>query len=275
MRAHLSRRGAIFGALACGTVPGAGRARAADAQVEDPWPALAAQIFGGRGITDGSGVIGLDAPLRAEDAAAVPVTINILLAPEDVRRVRRMTLVIDENPVPLAATFTPGPNSGIRTISTRVRVDAYTNIHVVAEMQDGTLAGTHRFVKATGGCSAPAPRLTADAIPLGTMRFRQFPPTDDARGLRTGRLMIRHPNDTGMQMDQLTRLYVPARFVSRVRLWQGDDLLIEIEGGISIAEDPDFRFNFRPNGAARFRAEAVDSRNNLYKAEWAADGTSS
>ena len=63
-----------------------------------------------------------------------------------------------------------------------------------------------------------------------------------------------------MQMDQLTRLHGPAWFVSRVRLWQGDDLLIEIEGGISLSGNPDFRFSYRPNGAAQVRAEAVDSK---------------
>jgi sulfur-oxidizing protein SoxY len=80
--------------------------------------------------------------------------------------------------------------------------------------------------------------------------------------------MIRHPNYSGMQMDQLTRLYVPAQFVKSVRVWQGDDLLISIEGGISISENPGFRFDYRPNGATGFRAEMEDSEGRSFRDEW-------
>ena len=72
--------------------------------------------------------------------------------------------------------------------------------------------------------------------------------------------MIRHPNNSGMQMDQVTRLYVPAHFVSTVRIWQGDDLLLAVESGISISENPEFRFDYRPNGATAFRAEVRTTR---------------
>ncbi len=79
--------------------------------------------------------------------------------------------------------------------------------------------------------------------------------------------MIRHPNYSGMQMDQLTRLYVPARYVSHVRIWQGDEMLLDIKGGISISQNPDFRFTYRPTGA-RFRVEASDSDGKTFAASW-------
>ncbi len=79
-------------------------------------------------------------------------------------------------------------------------------MHAVAELSDGKLYVATRFVKAAGGCSAPALKMTADAIPLGTMRFRLLPAHE-------AQLMIRHPNYSGMQMNQLTRLYIPAEFV--------------------------------------------------------------
>jgi sulfur-oxidizing protein SoxY len=82
--------------------------------------------------------------------------------------------------------------------------------------------------------------------------------------------MIRHPNYSGMQMDQLTRLYVPAHFVSSVRIWQGDELLLGIDSGISISENPEFRFDYRPNGAAEFRAEVQDSQGHSFKHTWSA-----
>ena len=46
----------------------------------------------------------------------------------------------------------------------RVRVDQYTLVHAIAEMQDGKLYAVQRFVKAAGGCSAPAGTDEADAL---------------------------------------------------------------------------------------------------------------
>ena len=222
-------------------------------------------------VEDGSAIVAIDAPYRADDAALVPVGIRSLLADDEARGICGITLVIDENPSPLAAVFSPGVGSGIRSLSTRVRVDSYTNVHVVAELSDGELYAADRFVKAAGGCSAPAAKQDADAIPLGTMRFRQFAPAPGADlTMREAQLLIRHPNFSGMQMDQLTRLYVPAHFVKTVRVWQGDDLLLTVESGISIAENPEFRFDYHPNGATSFRAEMEDSEGQAFTRSWPA-----
>jgi sulfur-oxidizing protein SoxY len=101
------------------------------------------------------------------------------------------------------------------------------------------------------------------------MRFRQFP---DAPGSdperREAQLMIRHPNYSGMQMDQLTRLYVPAHFVQSVHLWLGDALVLGVESGISISENPVYRFDYHPNGATGFHAEMKDSEGRTFSQQW-------
>lgn len=259
---------------AAGMLGVAGHRVAAQAPTtQDPWPALATQIFDGRPLRDGSAILAIEAPYRAEDAALVPIEFHSLLPGDDKRWIRRVTLVIDQNPSPLAAVFSPAQASGMRSISTRVRIDDYTNVHAVAELSDGVLYATARFVKAAGGCSAPAAKEDADAIPLGTMRFRQFPPTGETGSnsrLSEAQLLIRHPNYTGMQMDQLTRLYVPAHFVTTVRIWQSDELLLSIEGGISISENPEYRFDYRPNGGGGFRVEVEDSEGKSFRQEWPA-----
>jgi sulfur-oxidizing protein SoxY len=258
----LPRRHGMLAALAAGFV---GREAGAQAPERDSWPALAGQIFDDRPIADGRAALALDAPYRAEDAAVVPISVRNLLRDDD--RMRSITLVIDENPSPVAAKFVLGANGGVRNLSTRIRVDSYTDIHAVAELADGRLVAAERFVKAAGGCSAPAAKQEAGAIPLGTMRFRQFPKGNDP-DRREVQLMVRHPNNSGMQMDQVSRLYVPAHFVSSVKIWQGDDLLIGIESGISISENPEFRFDYRPNGAAAFRAEVLDNEGGSFTESW-------
>jgi sulfur-oxidizing protein SoxY len=159
-------------------------------------------------------------------------------------------------------------------ISTRVRVNSYTNVHAVAELSDGGLYVVQTYVKASGGCSAPAAKDTQEAkANLGLMRFRQFaaPKPAAASTTREAQIMIRHPNNSGLQMDQVTHLYVPLFIVSGLRVWQGDRQLLAMDGGISISEDPNIRFAYRPSGAAEFRAEASDTEGHVFRAAWPAE----
>ena len=247
-------------------------AAAAAPEPEDAWPALADNVFKGRPLADGTGLVGLEMPARAEDAAIVPVTMRVTLPPGDTRYLKTLTLVIDDNPAPVAATFTIGPNAGISSISTRVRVDAYTNVHAVAELSDDKLYVVKTFVKASGGCSAPAAKIAdAAAARIGQMKFRQFAAkADRASAPREAQIMIRHPNNSGLQRDQVTLLYTPPHFVDEFSVWQGDALLFSMVGGISVSEDPNFRFTFVPNGAATFRVEAKDTDGQRFRQEWPA-----
>ena len=255
---------------------GASSAPAATPDTYDPWPGLVQDIFSNRPMDDAAGVLALEMPARAEDAAIVPVTLRVKLPPTDTRRIRTITLVIDQNPAPMAARFELGQVSSVSEISTRVRVNSYTDVHAVAELSDGKLYMTKTFVKASGGCSAPANKNAEEArARLGQMRFRQFakPADGPQNGAREAQIMIGHPNNSGLQMDQVTRLYVPAFFVNELRIWQDDALVLSMEGGISISEDPNIRFTYIPNGAKDIRAEAKDTEGHVFQKEWKVDAS--
>src|ERR1700730_15838702 len=238
---------------------------------KDPWPELASNIFSGQALADGAGLLALEMPGRAEDAAIVPLTVRTMLRSTDTRRVRSLTIVIDENPAPVAATFHIGPGAVVPVISTRVRVNSYTNVHAVAELSDGKLYVVKTYVKASGGCSAPAAKNADEAkARLGQMRYRQFAKAGQGpvSGAREAQIMIGHPNNSGLQMDQVTQLYIPPFFVNELRLTQDDSLVLAMEGGISISEDPNIRFTYVSNGAKRFRAEAKDTDGHVFEHEW-------
>jgi sulfur-oxidizing protein SoxY len=258
-------------AALCLASPPAARAQAAPAGQEQPseetWNSIKGDIFKDRPILDGSGLVILDAPRRAEDSAIVPIGMRVNFPGDDKRTLQSLTLVIDENPAPVAGTFTVGPRSGVTSISTRVRVNSYSYVRLIAELSDGQLYGVKSYVKASGGCSAPA-ASNADATKsmLGQMKFRTFRAETDA--LPEAQIMLRHPQNSGLQMDQLTRLYIPPFFIDNLKVWQGDNLVLTMDGGIAISEDPNIRFNYRPNGAANFRVEAIDTSKNMFRVEW-------
>jgi sulfur-oxidizing protein SoxY len=108
---------------------------------------------------------------------------------------------------------------------------------------------------------------------LGLIKFRRFakPADGPQSGAREAQIMIGHPNNSGLQMDQVTRLYIPAFFVNELHIWQDDTLVLAMQGGISISEDPNIRFSYVPNGAKRIRVEARDTDGHVFQNEWKVD----
>ena len=239
----------------------AGSAYAAD----DPWPDLVTNVFDDRPIEEGAGVISLETPYRAEDAAIVPITIRSELPADSPLRIEKITLVIDNNPAPVAAEFTLGDTRLVTEIEMRVRVDAYTNIHAVAELSDGKLYSVANFVKAAGGCAAPGGTATTVAG-IGEMRLRGFENAEaEAAGLVDAQLMIRHPNNSGLQRDLITNYYIPAYFVRELEMNVGGDLLMRMEGGISISENPTFRVTYEGTGEEEVAVKAVDTEDDVFE----------
>ena len=241
---------------------------------ETRWNALRDMLFQDRPIHDGADVLTLDAPYRAHDAAIVPISVEPAFPQTEERHIRTVTLLIDENPLPVAGRFHFTPASGRAAFSTRVRVNAYTNIRAIAETNDGELYMAKRYVKASGGCSAPAGKdPEAALVRLGKMKLRQ----SDSLVLgepNLAHLLISHPNHTGMQMDQISRHYVPAYFVNNIEVRYGDEPVLTIESDISLSEDPSIHFYYNPAEPAELSVKVTDSKEQVFARSWQMQGPS-
>lgn len=216
------------------------------------WDALAATIFPGRHITPAPGFIGIEAPVRAMDAALVPVTLTLPAG----KKLKSLYLVVDENPSPIAAHVVFGPAAGGPTLTLRIRVDQYTNLHAVAETADGRLFATARFIKAAGGCSAPGSETPEIALrQAGRMKLR----VHDEAGIEAADLLIKHPNFNGMQMDQLSHLYTPARYINRIDISYNGQSVLHMDSDISLASDPAIGFGFTSDGTGTLTVDVADT----------------
>ena len=219
--------------------------------------------FGDRNIIESDEIIALEAPKRAEDAAMVPIRIKSSMRQTPERHIKTISLIIDQNPGPLAARFHFTPASGKADLALRVRVNAYTPMRAVAELSDGTLYMSKRFVKASGGCSAPAAAsLEAAMARLGKIKLK-------TRGIifdepTFTQLNISHPNITGLQMDQVTHLYTPAHFVNEIKVSFNGEPVMRAETDIAISEDPSFGFYFVPDKAGEMRVDITDNKGKKF-----------
>ena len=237
------------------------------------WELLRGKLFGEQPIAAGAASqVQIIVPLRAAYGASVPVKIVSKIAQTPERQVRRMTLLVDKNPSPIAATLTLGTALGQADFETRLRVDEYSHVRVVSELSDGTLHMDSRYVKVSGGCSAPPNREALHLIGRTTMRL--------PAGLHPGAptpvdLSVVHPNDTGFELNQVTVMYIPPHFVRSIRVRLGEALLFEADTDFSISENPSWRFNFVPRADqhALLTAEVEDTKEQRFRGTldpWAA-----
>src|SRR6185503_9109095 len=136
----------------------------ADHDASSPeWARLSEALFPGRRLQQGQSVVQVAAPLRAAYGASVPVKVTSKLPQQPQLYVRKVYLVVDKNPSPLAAVLDLTTEVGQADFETRLRVDEYSHVRVVSELSNGELHTDSRYVKTSGGCSAPPNR---DALHL-------------------------------------------------------------------------------------------------------------
>ena len=262
MMVHRLRNWAAAGLLLLAAGAASAQLKSGDnPDASENWIKVRNSLFTDRRIeTASDDVLTLDAPQRAEDAAVVPVAIRSRLAASDKRHIARLYLIIDNNPSPIAAIFDFAPASGRADIETRVRVDEYSHVRAVAELADGRLLMATRFVKASGGCSAPPGKdPQAAAASLGRMRLNVDGTVRRGESV-LAQLMISHPNSSGMAMDQATRQYTPAHYVRRVAVTYAGEPVLTADLDFAISENPNFRFWFVPRGDGELKAEVLDTR---------------
>ena len=231
----------------------------------DVWTTFIRQKhFQGKQIQEGESIVKLTVPYRAEDASVVPVSINAQIPQTKDHYIKTLYLFADNNPEPLAGKFSLSPEMGRADLAMRIRIDQYTNVRAVAEMNTGELYMDTKFVRASGGCSLPPPFLELQAAKehIGEMNFRSVDSETDEGSL--GQLRIRHPNVNGLQLDQRTRSIIPADYVTKVMISFNDTHIMTAETDISISQDPSFRFFFNPDEGGELKAEMEDSKGRKF-----------
>ncbi|HET7528164.1 MAG TPA: thiosulfate oxidation carrier protein SoxY, partial [Burkholderiaceae bacterium] len=107
-------------------------APAAHSDSSPQWEQLRTKLFGTRPIDVSRSRVQLNVPLRAAYGASVPVKIVSLQPQLPGSYVKKMVLLVDKNPSPVAAVIELTPLVGQADFETRLRVDEYSHIRVIA-----------------------------------------------------------------------------------------------------------------------------------------------
>lgn len=239
-----------------------GTSLALSAHASETWPGIHAEAFGGRPIQDGRGIVKLTAPYRPDDVRSVPMGTDIKL-PEG-RTIRAVSFVVDMNPAPVAAVFRMGEGRTQAHLKTHIRLDQQSDVRVIVEADDGALYMAEQLVKFAGGqasCSAPPVGDPAEiAANMGKLDFASVgKKPSGSHQIAHARYDLNHPNHTGMVLDPVTLLYIPLLMVERIEARQGDELVFEMTGSITLAQNPTVTFDYVTNGATEMTVSTRDT----------------
>ncbi len=238
-----------------------------DPQQSPVWQSLRTSLFGERPIQSAlPQLLTLKVPARALDSAFVPVQV---VAGPAAGSVHTLYVIADANPSPLAAKLQFQALGMPINLETRIRIDAYTHIRVVAETTDGQLFMATSFVKASGGCTAPATIDVQAALKnMGSMSFKLDEPIA-GRGMRRVRWRIEHPNHSGLVMEQHTRLNIPAHYVQQVDIRFNGEPVLLAEVDFSLSENPSLQFSLPGSQSGLLTAVATDSQGQRFEGQLA------
>ncbi len=239
-------------------------AQPALAAAEPAWPSLRADVFADRPIESGAEAVSLAASARTGDDRATPLGLAAALPMGD--SIRRMTLIIDENPMPVSAQVEMLRPARAAAFGFTMRMNGPSPVRAVVETEGGRLLMREAVVKTTGvgACAAP-PGVNAETAlaTLGEMTLE----AESSRGADAParlRLTVSHPSYSGLQMDQVTLLYTPMRYVETLEIWADETALFRITGSISYSENPQFTFE-RPRGAETLRVRMTDTEGAVFE----------
>jgi sulfur-oxidizing protein SoxY len=231
---------------------------------ETTWDWLRAEAFADRAIQAEAEAVTLIAPARTTNDLATKLGLAAELPMGDT--IRRMTLIIDENPMPISAQIEMLRPVRKANFGFTMRMNGRSDVRGIVETADGRLLMRAADVKTSGvgACAAPPGVDAATALAtLGEMTLTSEPETTPD-GAPLLRLHVSHPSYSGLQMDQVTLLFTPMRYVETIEVWADDAALFRITGSISYSENPSFTFD-RPLDAETLRVRLTDTDGAIFE----------
>ncbi|WP_241525542.1 thiosulfate oxidation carrier protein SoxY [Pseudophaeobacter leonis] len=225
---------------------------------EPSWSDLRHALYEDQTLTEAGDLIQIDAPYRSALDARTNIGARIM-AP-DGRMLQSVTVILDENPMPVSAGFTFAQPMAQFDFDVTMRVNGPTPLHMVARTTEGQLLAKTGFVKTSGQGACAAPPGTDPELALATLGQMEIAfsnaastsstqpaslPASMAASLPASlsslssfatspgpqlQLDIQHPSHSGMQMDQISLLYLPARYIETVAVDPDGVRFVDVTG---------------------------------------------
>ncbi|HQN64820.1 MAG TPA: quinoprotein dehydrogenase-associated SoxYZ-like carrier [Methylophilus sp.] len=227
------------------------------------WPVVKEAFFAKRDIQEVD-FLKIDGPRRAESGAQVPVTYTYDKAAANGVDIKKIYVIVDANPIPMTATYHLTDALGGFQLSTRVRYETDSFIHLVGEDANGKLYMAKREIRAAGGCGGTVENNEAEIrAAAGKIRMNVEQPVKFGSPATTT-FNIKHVMRTGLQRDLVSQGFVPAFYINKAEFKYNGKPVMTIDVGVGTSEDPYFKFNFIPDAPGILEVTATDNEGKSF-----------
>ena len=232
-----------------------------DPEASSNWQFYKPLMFGNKEINNDQNIVKIFLNTKTSDATTVPLMINGLIDQTPENFIKKIYVIVDNNPSPVAGVFNFSPDNGRVKIETRLRFEKFSFVRAVAEMNDGALFQAAEWVKAEGGCSAPSAGSGGESVDLGKIRVR----VDEIRNYEDPLLtevQIKHPNESGLSIDFPSDKV--ARFIRDINVTYNDTNVFDGKVDFSLSDNPIIRFYFLPGRDGVLKINLTDTYDSVY-----------
>lgn len=231
------------------------------------WPVIKEAFFANRPIEEVD-FIQLTAPKRAESGAQVPFSIALDQDKEQhAKAIKKIYVIVDANPIQLAATYNLTEELGKFNLSTRIRLETDSFVRAIGETADGKLYMAAVPIRAAGGCGGiidadeTAVRASAGKIKMNVESPVKFGAATPAT------FIIKHPMRTGLQRDLVSQGFLPAFFINKATFTYNDKTVFDVDLNVGTSEDPYLKFDFVPKEPGILKVKATDNEGKSFAHE--------
>lgn len=227
------------------------------------WPVVKEAFFPKRDIQEVE-FIKIDGPRRAESGAQVPVTFSYDKAAANGVDIKKIYVIVDANPIQLAATYHLTDLLGNFNLETRIRMETDSFVRLVGETADGKLYMAKREIRAAGGCGGTVENDEAKTrAEAGKIKMNVEDPVK-VGAVNTAVFNIRHVMRTGLQRDLVSQGFVPAFYINKTDFKYNGKPVMTVDVGVGTSENPYMKFKFTPDAPGKLEVTATDNEGKSF-----------
>jgi sulfur-oxidizing protein SoxY len=227
------------------------------------WPVIKEAFFADRQIEEVD-FIQLTAPKRAESGAQVPFSIALDQDKSPAKAIKKIYVIVDANPIQLAATYNLTEALGKFNLSTRIRLETDSFVRAIGETADGKLYMAAIPIRAAGGCGgiidADEKEVRASA---GKIKMNVETPVSFGKST-PATFIIKHPMRTGLQRDLVSQGFLPAFFINKASFTYNNKPVFDVDFNVGTSEDPYLKFDFIPKEPGILEVKATDNEGKAF-----------
>ena len=197
---------------------------------------------------------------EVEEAHEVSMIVKI---PENLYNSKKITFLVDNNPIQLVAEVFPNQPVASLGMNIRMEQDSYVRAAILDQNDHWNIASKKVVVKSPGGCSLPVcnpEKEICEERELGKIFMQTYKRKSGAHRLK---FMINHPMDTGLVLSPTDGKLIPEYYMNNIHFKNNEKTIAVAQTYGAMSANPTIVIDFKKT-IEDIAVEATDTKGKLF-----------